>query len=801
VVAGAVAIVGAAPDVAAGAEAGPGAVRIVRDHYGVPHVYADSVFGLFFGYGRSIAEDRLFQIEMTRRSTQGLVAQVLGAGFVNYDAGVRRAFLPESIERQLAGLSTDDRAVFDGYAAGINAWIDEVEARPDELLPRQFVDFDFRPARWTAYDVAMIFVGTMANRYGDFNTELENARILAALRARHGAETAARIFDALLPRWQSRAPTTIAGEDWPADRSRAADRPSAALPAAAHAAVHAFQPRWQSGFSNCIALGRSRTTGAASILVNGPQFGWFVPAYVYSIGLHGAGFDMVGNTPFGYPVLLFGHNSRIAWGSTWGAGDVVDVYEERLKDNDSNQYWHAGNWRAFATRTETIAVRGAVPVEVTVRRSVHGPVVAEDPEAGIAWARHRAWDGLELQTLLAWLHSGRALNYREWIARAGDSAQSINWYYADVDGNVGYAYTGHYPERVADHDNRLPATGEGAREWRGRQPFATNPQVFNPRSGYVANWNNKPANGVLNPDVFWQSWSGADRIDYLHDAVAARQRFTPDEAWSLIESSSYADINAPYFRDWFSRIAQRDDGENPVRSLARLLLQWDQHSRDRDGDGFYDLPQTLIFQTFLGELNELVLKDDLGDAYPFFAATGYPQPGAPTDAGLDIQTGTKAVIAALSGEGGYDFLNGRKAVDVVAAALQTTGARLAAAHGDDPGAWRLPVAPRPFSSENFMGVPQAGANEALTAPVEQNRGTANDMIAMTPGNIIGWEVVPPGQSGFISPSGERSPHYADQFELYQSFGRKRMWFYPGDVEANKASEVTVVPGPAPARQK
>ncbi len=213
------------------------------------------------------------------------------------------------------------------------------------------------------------------------------------------------------------------------------------------------------------------------------------------------------------------------------------------------------------------------------------------------------------------------------------------------------------------------------------------------------------------------------------------------------------------------------------------------HSRDRDGDGYYDQPQTLVFQTFLAELIEAVLKDDLGEAYPFFASTGYPRPGQPTDAGLDVQTGTKAVIAALKGDAGYDFLNGRSAVDVVAGALRATISRLVDAHGKDVSAWRLAAAPRPFFPDNFLGVPQASSSELLTAPIEQNRGTANDLIALSPGKIVGWEVVPPGQSGFISPSGARSPHYADQFELYQGFGRKRMWFYAPDVEANKASEI------------
>ncbi len=442
-----------------GSAAGHGDVRIVRDHYGVPHVYADTVFGLFFGYGRSIAEDRLFQIEMARRSTQGLVAEVLGPAYADYDAGVRKAFLPASIRRQLARLSADDLAIFEGYAAGVNAWIDEVEANPGELLPRQFIDYDFGPARWTGYDVAMVFVGTMANRYGDFNTELENAGILSALRDRHDSTTASRIFDALLPRWQPKAPTTIPKGEWMTAAAGMSETPAAAVHADAPAG--AVVPRRHSGFSNCIALSRGKADGAASILVNGPQFGWFVPAYVYSIGLHGAGFDMVGNTPFGYPVLLFGHNSRIAWGSTWGAGDVVDVYAERLKPDDSGQYWYDGAWRRLRPAYRDHRVRGG-------RRS---KLPCGDRCMARSWTRIRRpvspMRGTEPGTASSCRHFWRGCipaghqDFRGWLARAADSTQSINWYYADVDGNVGYAYTGYYPDRAAGHDNRLPATGDG----------------------------------------------------------------------------------------------------------------------------------------------------------------------------------------------------------------------------------------------------------------------------------------------------------------------------------------------------
>ena len=270
-------------------------IRLVRDTYGVPHIYADDVYGLYYGYGYAVAQDRLFQMEMTRRSTQGTVAEVLGLEYLDYDKGTRRLFDPASIQRQLDALSVKDKDIFAGFAAGMNAWLEEVHANADQLMPKQFIDNKFEPGNWTAYDVAMIFIGTMANRYGDFNTELDNLKIYQSLVSRHGEMPGAQLFNQLNPRFTDNAPTTIPNEDWsvPVPDNLVAT-PQAML---APANYPVFKAAITTGFSNVFVLGKDKVEAANSILVNGPQFGWFNPAYVYSVGMHGAGIDVVGNTP------------------------------------------------------------------------------------------------------------------------------------------------------------------------------------------------------------------------------------------------------------------------------------------------------------------------------------------------------------------------------------------------------------------------------------------------------------------------------------------------------------------------
>jgi len=186
-----------------------------------------------------------------------------------------------------------------------------------------------------------------------------------------------------------------------------------------------------------------------------------------------------------------------------------------------------------------------------------------------------------------------------------------------------------------------------------------------------------------------------------------------------------------------------------------------------------------------------VLSDVVGDTCGPFSATGDPTGKAPARAGTNIQPGMRGVIESLSGRGSYDLLNGELASLLVARAFSETLDLLATEQGKDPGAYQLPVAPRPFSYKNFLGIPQAGSDEVQLTSIEQNRGTENNMIVMQEGAIVGWEVTPPGQNGFISPSGKRSPHYDDQLKMYQDFGRKRMWFYPADVQKNKVSEAVI----------
>lgn len=772
-------------------------ITIIRDEYGTPHVYADDTYGIYYGYGYSIAQDRLYQMDMAKRSTQGMVAEVLGTEYLDFDISTRANYDPASIMSQLARLKEDDRHIFEGYAAGMNAWIDEVMSQPETLMPIQFIDNDFQPEHWTGFDVAMIFIGSMGNRFGDYNTELENQLILSGLIDRHGEEAAWHIFNQLNPLYDPTAPTTV-----PKPNNSAAglsipefDPQWANSLASTNQDISAIQPQRNPAFSNMVIVGKEKSTDANSILLNGPQFGLYTPAYTYSIGLHGAGFDLIGNSPFGYPAVLFGHNQNISWGSTWGAADVVDIYRETLNPENHDEYLFMGRYMPFEHRKEIIHVKGEDSIEIDVLKTVHGIVINMDEDNGLAYSKKRTWAGRELDTLLGWVDSTKANNHDEWLAQAARSAMNINFYYADNEGNIGYALTGSYPNRHPSHDNRLPASGEGDMEWQGRIPFSENPQVYNPETGYITNWNNRPGGSNLsNPDEYWYSWTRADRVDVFINLIEARDSFSAEEIRELVAETAMTDPNARYFTPYIERAIASLDAHNPVKEMAMHLLEWDYISQDLDSDGNYDNLATVIFQAWLPLLIEAVLEDDLGEFFPLFAGAGHPQPVI-FDSGMNIGVGTKVIYEALLGEEsgveqGFDFFNGQDQHELIRETLQASYAQLQNRYGANKEDWQFPVAIASFSNRNFLNIPQAGEDEIVSTSIFMNRGTENNQVIFgLDGSISAFEAVPPGQSGFIAPDGTKSKYYGNQLEYYDTFTYKEIWLDYDDVNEHADSVI------------
>ena len=776
-------------------------VVIKRDSYGTPHIYSQDNFGLYYGYGYTLAEDRLYQLEILKYATQGRVSEVLGNDWVEFDSNHQKLFWPTDIIKQMAALTTDMKDIFSGMAAGINAQIKSVRAKPETRLPLEFTQNHFMPGQWTDYDVVMLFVGSMLLRYGDFNTEIANAQFLSELIDAHGENAAWAIFDAINPTNNAFAPTVIPEKDWPNAKQTTGGSPGKQhfTPSARSDIPDHF---WNKGqeFSNAVVLSEKFLKTDKAVLINGPQFGWYVPAYTYSAGFHTPDWDAVGNAPVGYPLPMFGYNQHITWGTTWGASDNVDIFRETLNPNNLETYKYKGEWQALEMRDISIKIKGRDPVEFKAYKSVHGPIVHSNPEAGFAYAKKRGWEGRELSTLTGWIEATRATDHATWKQAVAKSGLNVNWYFADKIGNIGYFAGGAYPERAADHDNRLPVSGEGDMDWHGIKTASTNPQILNPSSGYVANWNNKPAKGFTNPDEWWYSWSEADRIQILDSLIATRGKMSSDEVWELMMDAAYIDPNAAFFKPLMLE-AVKGSHNADHQAVAVQLSDWDNSFVERSGAGTaattnesYIHPGNAIFRAWLRHMLALTFSDDLpGNIGKAFASTtAYGTPENPTAAGTNISTGSKTLLEALQGRTGYDFFNGIPANKVWQQALDKTVAELKAKYGTNIQDWQLAVPATRLQTKNFLGIPQTAITEQRDDIHDMNRGTENNMTVFSGTDYpTGFEVVPPGQSGFIAPNGIKSPHYADQVELFSSHGKKSVWLSNTDVSENTVSELTL----------
>jgi penicillin amidase len=793
--------------------AAPRDVRIVRDDYGVPHVYADDLGALFFGFGHAVAQDRLFQLEMTRRSSWGTVAEVLGPEFVKFDTDQRRVgYTLEQVRSQMAGLAPEYRTMLKAYADGVNDVIESIE-RGQAKLPPEFDRVGFRPPRWTDADVAQIFIAFMATRYSDgsWGNEARNAAWLEALTARFGPQKGRLMFEDLVQKDEDpETVTTIPrGENWRA-KALPARRGSGLAPTGKAGAPRAVSGVVPPGISEVAAriasaesaqvedlrrlgvpdklgsyswiIGASRTLNGSAILLGGPQMGFYSPGYLHEVGLHGAGFDVVGSTPIGHLPVLFGHNASAAWSATSGGGDPTDLFVEKLDPKDPTRYQFKGESRPMEVRPEVIKVKGAGDVKETFYRSVHGPIQSVDAKNGVAYARGRGFANLELESMAGWIDKTRAETYEAFVAAARRNALSITWLYADRKGNIGVAVGGHYPRRHPDQDRRLPTPGTGEREWVGFMAPDEVPHALNPARGFFVNWNNLAAAGW---DVGGGFSGRTHRSKLIIDFFEKRPVITVEDVKESVRYAAFVDGSVPYFRplllDSVHRLAA---GETELQRAANIVAAWDGVWRDGDGDGKYDDPGVTIFDNWYRQ----ILTDIFTDASVGPVVSRYMQYRQGQAFGL--QQGANVVLNILEGKRSPvslkgDYLGGATPEAVMVGALRKVVDQLRGTYGAEPAKWLLPVATHDFETTNYLDVPQ-GYTELPKIP-SMRRGSENHIVVLSPAGVRGVNVVPPGESGVPPAPGAPSAHFADQVRLLLDFDYKPMHFSASDVEGSARS--------------
>jgi len=415
-------------------------VRILRDVWGVPHVFGDRDPDAAYGLAWAHAEDDFHTIQISLLAARGRLASVLGTDGAANDFLVHWLRIEETVA---AGYPEDvappARALARAYADGLNAY---AAHHPEEVLPG-VLPFE-------AADVVRGFVH-------------KNALFLLG-------DTARRLFDDELPI---------------AEAARAEAAPA------------------ESG-SNAIAVGPARSTdGRSTYLVVNSHQPWEGPVAWYEAHVHSdEGWDAVGGIFPGAPVILHGHNRHLGWAHTVNRPDLVDLYRLEIHPDDPNRYRFDGDWRELEVREVPIRVRLWGPLSWTFHRkalwSVHGPVVRR-PDGAFA-VRYAGMD--EVGQLEQTWRMNRATTFAAWrAAMARGGIAMFNTVYADREGHVYYVYNARIPERAEGHDWSGVVPGDTSETlWTGYVPYDALPQVLDPTSGFVQNCNSTPFRTTTGPD-------------------------------------------------------------------------------------------------------------------------------------------------------------------------------------------------------------------------------------------------------------------------------------------------------------
>lgn len=556
-------------------------VEVVRDRWGVPHIYAGSTEDLYFAQGYVMAQDRLWQMEMWRRSAEGRLAEVLGPNAVGRDRYARLLKYRGPVDdKELTVYHPDARRIMTSYVAGVNAFIEH--ANRSGKLPVEFVLTGIRPEPWTIESLI-----SRQNTFGNATAELQLARSVAEL----GAAEANRRRNQ--DPWEELVVpdglnVSIIGEEVLAGTRAGGALPRpAVLPqyAAITGATAGDQPDTsiaEPGSNNWVISGELSATGKP-VVANDPHREVGLPSLRYIVHLNAPGWNVAGAVEPPFLGVAIGHNERIGWGLTIVGTDQHDVYVEDLNPANENEVRFNGAWEPLRIVREEIAVKGAAPVPIELKFSRHGPIFHVDRANNKAYALRSALHEPGTAPYLAGLRLSQVTDCKAFLDLANVwNHPSENLICGDVDGNIAWQASALTPARKG-WSGRLPVPGTGKYEWQGFRRDL--PHELNPSRGFIATANhNIQPKGYSPPLMFMAQPSPYDRIARLLQLIQPGKKYTLEDhaRWQHDAYSNRAAADLPRFRGWTSK--------DPEVERARAeIAKWDAvYTRDSRAAAIYE---------------------------------------------------------------------------------------------------------------------------------------------------------------------------------------------------------------------
>jgi penicillin amidase len=541
-------------------------VDVLRDRWGIPHIYAQSTEDLYFAQGYVMAQDRLWQMEMWRRGAEGRLAEVLGAAALPRDRQARLLKYRGPVDnREFSTYHPLARAIMAAYVAGVNASI--ADATAANRLPVEFVLTGIRPQPWTIETLLL-----RQNSFGDATAELQLAPSVAQFGA---AEANSRrdpdpFEELVVPDGLDVA--IIGDEVLAATRAGGGNPRPAILPEYAALVGGDEEPADTSvrepGSNNWVLSGALSTTGKP-IVANDPHREVALPSLRYIVHLNAPGWNVTGSSEPPFLGVAIGHNDRIAWGLTIVGTDQHDVYVEEMNPSNPNEVKFNGVWEPLRIVREEIAVKGAAAEIAELKFSRHGPIFHVDTARHRAYALKSALHEPGTAPYLAGLRLSQVRDCKSFLDAANYwHSPSENLICGDVDGNISWQASALTPSRKG-WSGRLPVPGTGKYEWQGYRKDL--PRELNPDRGFIASANhNVQPKGYAPPFMFKTAATQFDRITRLLQLIQPGKKYSLDDQarWQHDAYSLRAASDLPRFRGWTAADPQ-------VEKARAEIAAWD----------------------------------------------------------------------------------------------------------------------------------------------------------------------------------------------------------------------------------
>ena len=555
-------------------------VDIVRDRWGIPHIFAQGDDDLFFGYGFAIAQDRLWQLDYLRRKAMGRLSEVLGKEALDQDVLVRTVGINRIAREEVERLPASTIGLLNAFSAGINLAIEQGNGK----LPIEFGLLGYEPEPWTPLDSVAI--------WGEFRWYLTGRLPVIVI-----PEVAKRtlgdgsLYRAFL--------TPEAGDE--------SILPPGSYPAGpvgpAKVEATAGGPDEGLGSNNWVVAG-GRTTTNKPMLASDPHIAFGSVGCWHEVHLSGGSFDSVGMAYVGVPFICMGRNRRVAWGLTNNICSQRDLYQEMVDPEHPDAFLYDGRWEPAREVTESIDVRGAETVVKTIRYSRNGPIVDEIlPKECGAQAVSLRWMGAEecdeISAMLMADSAESADEFRE--ALRGWRVPTWSFGFADAEGHIGYQCAGQIPIRE-DWDRSFRPGWDAAHQWGEVIPYDSMPALKDPDDGWIRSANNRTAQKDF-PFPLSGTWSSGHRAVRIRQMIEAKERLSRDDfARMQMDALSLRAIEG--VPPLLETLEGSPDAR--VRAAAALLVSWNRRMEPSEAGA-------TIFEYFFQRWSTAVSGERFGD--------------------------------------------------------------------------------------------------------------------------------------------------------------------------------------------